>query len=70
MNTHKCSKALLVVVMDSQPAKALVSGDEWHEVAENTFEMMGNPDNTHLLVFTGMADINGQDERILYPPLG
>ena len=67
MRTYKCQKALLAVVMDSQPAKALVAGSDWNVVAKKTFELMKTPTNTQLFIFTGMSDIDGKDEFIFYP---
>ena len=69
MQNRNCSKALFVVVMDSQPAKALLQGHEWEEVAREAFRFMGEPANTRLLIFTGMADSNGRDEYAVHPPL-
>lgn len=48
MKARQCNKALLAVVMDSQPAKALVADTEWEAVVKDTFEQMGGPTNTHL----------------------
>jgi hypothetical protein len=70
MKNHQCNKALLAVVVDSQPAKALVTGAEWEDVTETTYKLMGSPSKTHLLLFTGMKNyFSGKDEYAIYPPL-
>lgn len=70
MKAHQCSKTLLVVVMDSPPAKQLTGSDEWDSIVNKAFELMGKPVNTHLFVFTGLQDIRtGKDEWAIYPPL-
>ncbi len=66
MDAYNCKKGLLAVVMDSQPAKAL-SG--LYAVAKEAFEQMGNPNDLHLLIFNGVSDIHGKDERAIYPKL-
>jgi hypothetical protein len=70
IKAHQCSGALLAVVMDSSPAKQLTAGNEWTVTAKETFDLMGNPANTHLLIFTGLSDPStGKDEFVVYPPL-
>jgi hypothetical protein len=69
MQAHQTIKALLVVVMDSQPFKALTDAAEQQAVTEEAFVAMGNPINTHLLLFTGMADDRGRDLCSIHPPL-
>jgi hypothetical protein len=70
MKAHLCGKAVLAVVMDSPPAKQLTDGNEWKTTAKEAFDLMGNPANTHLLIFTGNFDPNtGKDEFVIYPPL-
>jgi|GEM_PF-2302436 hypothetical protein len=70
MREHQCDKAVLTVVIDSQPAKALVTGAEWEGVTEATYKLMGSPSKIHLLLFTGMKNyFSGKDEYAVYPPL-
>jgi hypothetical protein len=67
---HKCSKALLAVVVDSQPAKALMDNEDWATFTRETYELMGSPANTHLLIFTGTKNLStGKDECAIYPSL-
>ena len=70
MANHSCGKAMIAVVMDSQPAKPLMDIEEWAIFTKETYELMGSPANTHLLIFTGTRDLStGKDEYAIYPPL-
>lgn len=69
IEAHRCAKALLAVVIDSYPAKALVQGEGFLAVARDSYRMIRSPPSTHLLIFTGMADVHGKDERAIYPGL-
>lgn len=69
MTTHRCNKALLAVVFDS-PSTALLSQAELLEAIQNAFGLMGSPERTHILIFTGFLDVaTRDDERAIYPPL-
>ncbi len=69
MKAHNCYKALLVVVMDSPPAKQLTESGEWDGIAKNIFENMKNPPDIHILLFTGLRDAKTDtDEYAVYPP--
>lgn len=68
-SNHGCSRAILVVVFDSE-SKALLSKDELQEATEQSFVAMGFPDNTHLVMFTGTSDaITGEDDLAIFPEL-
>lgn len=70
MKAHNCSKSLLVVVMDSPPAKQLTRSDEWQGIAKQAFMSMGSPGDVHLLMFTGNKDEStGKDEHVIHPLL-
>jgi hypothetical protein len=70
IRNHRCSKALLAVVVDSQPAKALMNIGEWATFTRETYELMVSPANTHLLVFTGTKNLStGIDDYAIYPSL-
>lgn len=70
MKAYNCSKALLIVVMDSSPAKQLTRSDEWDEIARSAYHTMGSPTDTHLLIFTGLKDFRtGGDDYAAYPTL-
>ena len=69
VKNHKCDAGLLVVIMDSQPFKALVPSEELIRLIEETFLAMGNPDKTYLAIFTGMANERGKNEHAIYPSL-
>ena len=69
ISSHGCSKAILVVVFDSE-SKALLSKSELQEAAEHSFIAMGFPDKTHLIMFTGMSDaVTGEDDLAIFPEL-
>jgi hypothetical protein len=69
ISSHGCSKAILVVVFDSE-SKALLSKSELQEAVEHSFVTMGFPDNTHLVMFTGMSDAaTGEDDVAIFPEL-
>ena len=60
---------MLVVIMDSQPFKALVPSEELIQVTQEAFLAMGSPVKTYLAVFTGMANEQGENEHAIYPSL-
>ena len=66
---HKCDRGIIVVVLDSQPAKALSSTDELQQVIKEAVCRLGEPRNTYLILFTGMADEYGKDEYVCFPSL-
>ncbi len=69
ISSHGCSKAILVVVFDSE-SKALLSKNELQEAAEHSFVAMGLPDKTHIIIFTGMSDVvTGEDDLAIFPEL-
>lgn len=69
ISSHGCSKAILVVVFDSE-SKALLSKSELQGAAEQSFMAMGFPDKTHLIMFTGMSDaVTGEDDLAIFPEL-
>ena len=69
ISNHGCSKAILIVVFDSK-SKALLSKSELQEAVEHSFVAMGSPENTHLVMFAGMADtVTGEDDLVIFPEL-
>lgn len=69
ISSYGCSKAILVVVFDSE-SKALLSKSEFQEAAELSFAAMGFPDETHLIMFTGKSDaLTGEDDLAIFPEL-
>ena len=69
IKNHGCDAGLLVVVMDSQPFKVLVSLEELNQVTKEAFLAMGSPAKTYIAVFTGMANDQGKNEYTIYPLL-
>ncbi len=69
IKNHGCDAGLLVVIMDSQPFKALVPLEELIQVTQDAFVAMGNPAKTYLAVFTGMANEQGKNEYAIFPAL-
>jgi hypothetical protein len=65
---NTCDRALLVNVMDST-LKFLTDADELQDIIERAYAEIGNPANTHLMLFTGMSSMRGGDEYVIYPPL-
>lgn len=65
---HKCDVGLVVVVMDSQPSKALNDAGEYQQAVRTAIEQVGKPSGIQLLLFTGMADKSGGNEYACYPP--
>ena len=69
ISNHGCSKAILVVVFDSE-SKVLLLKNELQEATEHSFVAMGFPDKTHLIMFTGMSDVvTGEDDLAIFPEL-
>ncbi len=66
---HGCEGGMLMVVMDSQPIKALVSHQELEQLTQEAFEAIGSPAETYLSIFTGMADESGKNILTIYPPM-
>jgi hypothetical protein len=69
---RKCDARIVVVVLDSQPAKALSSSDELQQVVKEVIHRIGEPRDTYLILFAGMADKYGKDEYVCVsslPPL-
>ena len=69
VQAHKCDAGMVVVVLDSQPAKALSSTVELRQVVEKVVHHIGEPRDTYLILFTGMADEYGKDEYVCCPLL-
>lgn len=69
MHHHSCSKAIFVVVFDSY-SNSQFSQNELEEAAGYAFGAMGFPDNTHLLIFTGILDdVTGENGLAIFPEL-
>ena len=69
MHHHSCSKAIFVIVFDSYSNNQFAKND-LQEAAEYAFGMMGLPDNTHLIIFTGILDdVTGEDGLAIFPEL-
>lgn len=66
---HGCEGGMLMVVMDSQLFKALVTREEVEQIVQEAFEAIGSPVKTYLSVFTGMADEPGKDIFAIYPSI-
>jgi|CXWL01.1.fsa_nt_gi hypothetical protein len=67
MSSYGCSKAILVVVFDSE-SKALLSKSELQVAAECSYISMDFPDKTHLIMFTGVSDaVTGEDDLAIFP---
>jgi len=64
---YDCDGGMLMVVMDSQPFKALVSGEELEQMVQETFIALGSPAKTYLSVFTGMAAEQSKNIFSIYP---
>ena len=66
---HGCAAGMLVVIMDSQPFKDLVTLEELIQVTQEAFLAMSSPAKTYLVIFTGMANEQGKNEYAIYPSL-
>lgn len=69
MGAHSCAAGMVVVVMDSYPSKALNDVGEYHEAIRVAFQKVSDTKGIHVILFTGMADMHGNDEHVCYPPL-
>lgn len=66
---HNCDAGIIVLVLDSQPAKALSATAELQNAVSEAFQAIGSPVDIHLFLFTGMSNEQGSDERVCYPSL-
>lgn len=69
IQTHNCDAGAIVVVLDSQPAKALSSAAELQQMVDEVMQRLVTLSKTYLIVFTGMADEYGRDEYVCCPAL-
>lgn len=69
VQAHNCDAGIIVIVVDSQPAKALSSTSELQDVMSEAFQAIGSPTGIHLFLFTGMANEQGSDEYVCCPSL-
>ncbi len=69
MSNHTCSKAILVVVLDSKSSE-LFSKNDLQEAAKESFREMGFPDNTHLIIFSEIeGDVTVEDGLAIFQEL-
>jgi len=68
MARHKCRKAIVAVVFDSD-SKALLDGSDIQNIVETVYYRTGSPNNTHFLLFTGMQTPYYGDDVTVWPPL-
>ena len=68
MARHKCTKAIVAIVFDSD-SKALLDDSEIQDIVTTVYNRTGAPDNTHFLLFTGVQTPGSGDDVAVWPPL-
>lgn len=63
MEEHGCPEGIFVVVMDSQPSRALDNASEYLESVITALEEIDDPQSIHILLFTS------HDEHVCHPPI-
>lgn len=63
MREHNCEAGIVVIVMDSQPSRALDDVTDYLQAVTDAFQRIGSPQDIHILLFTA------HDEQVCHPPL-